>query len=126
MSLAHLLTPEELEALAAMFKKLAAMGVMALSGSAHAADAWGQENVKYHLVGEAAIAGIVTAATDSRLAGIGAALAVGMAREEWKRRHGFDSYSSSRIAADVAGALIGAQLGHCAVNMRTVSCMWSF
>jgi uncharacterized protein YfiM (DUF2279 family) len=126
MSLAHLLTPEELQALAEMFKKLAAMGVMALSGSTHAADTWGQDHVKYHLAGEAVIAATVTAATDSRLAGVGVALAAGVYREEWKRRHGYSSYSSSRIAADVAGSLIGAQLGHCAVYVQTVSCMWSF
>lgn len=110
--------------------KAAACGLMAAlclpAFAGGSGDRWGDSHVKLHVIGEAAIAAAVTAATDSRTAGFGAAMAVGITREEWKRQRGFAHYAPSRIAADLVGAAMGAQLGHCLVSGGGVACAWNF
>jgi hypothetical protein len=89
-------------------------------------DRWGDSHVKLHLIGVGAVSAAVTAVTDDRAIGFAAGLAVGIAREEWKRRNGYAHYSPSRNTAHILGAALGAQLGHCLVAGDGISCALSF
>jgi len=129
VSAADILTAEELQALAQMFRNLAIAGVVGFSPCANAGgsgDNWNDEHAKLHFAGVGLVSGAVTRVTDSRALGIAAGLTVGIVREEWKKKRGFANYSPSRNFAHIAGSLVGAQVGRCFINGQSVACAWEF
>lgn len=103
---------------------LATICLPAMAGGS--GDRWGDSHVKVHFVGVGVISAMTTAATDNRAIGFAAGMAVGIAREEWKRKRGFAHYAPSRNTAHLLGAAIGAQVGHCLVAGDSIACAWSF
>ena len=93
---------------------------------AEAGDRWGDEHVKDHLAGEAVIGTVSGFAIKSKPAAFAVALVPGLYREQWKKRHGYDSYSASRLAADIAGAAIGVYVGRCVIADRSITCNVEF
>lgn len=85
---------------------------------AEAKDKWGDENVKYHFVGEAGLGLFAGLAIDDPYVAFGVAIVPGLYREQWKRNHGYSSYQPSRIAADFAGAALGVSFGHYLKGLR--------
>lgn len=75
-------------------------------------DAWGDKHCIEHGAGEFA-AGVVTSYfIENKPAAVAVALIPGLYRENWKARHGYDSYSPSRLTWDIAGALAGVYTGN--------------
>ena len=95
-------------------------------GVAQAGDRWGDEHVKGHLAGEAVIGTVSGLVIESKPAAFAVALVPGLYREQWKKRHGYDSYSASRLAADIAGAAIGVYVGRCVIADRSITCNVEF
>lgn len=92
----------------------AIIGALALhTPKARAQDRWGDAHAKVHLVGEAGIASLATlAANNDPVVGFWTATAVGLAREEWKRQHGFSNFTVNRLVLNTAGAALGAYTTH--------------
>lgn len=103
-----------------------ATGLLISAGKSHATtgqDSWGDAHAKIHFIGEALIAQSVLEITDNRALAFGSSLAVGLAREEWKRQHGFSHYTANRLILDAAGAYVGSR---CRVTLEDVRCSWKF
>lgn len=114
---------------AAALKALAACVLLAAASAAHACpkgDCWGEEHVSLHLGGEFVLGAAAGLATDNKPAAFAAAFAVGLAREQWKREHGFANYQPSRLVADAAGAALGVYVGRCVLMQRSITCAVEF
>lgn len=90
---------------------LAALALAALTMPAQADDWTGPDKTK-HFVLSAGLSAAVTVATKNEWAGVGAALAVGVAKEVYDYRHRDRHTPSAKdLIAGVAGGYVGAKLG---------------
>jgi hypothetical protein len=89
-------------------------------------DKWGDGHVKMHFAGEFALGALAGSMIESKPLAFAVAMVPGIYREEWKRHHGFDSYSQSRMVADIAGAALGVYTGRCLLREHSVTCGWEF
>lgn len=82
-------------------------------------DEWtGKDKVKHAGI-SAAIAAAATAATDSELIGFGISSAVGFAKEVYDMQHKNKHTASFKdLAADLAGAYVGAKMGGLIISPR--------
>lgn len=123
MSLAHLLTPEERQALNEMCTRLAVCGLLMASGST--AHATCKDNYQFapdkqkHFVGSIAMASAATAATKSGWAGFAISTAIGGAYEiADSKRDKCGSWQD--FAYDLIGSALGASGTHILIGPRFI------
>jgi hypothetical protein len=110
-------------------KRIILCALMALPVASHAEpgqDSWGDHNVSLHFAGEAALGSIAGAVIEDKRIAFAAAFAVGLAREQWKREHGYSNYTPNRLIADGVGAALGVYVGSCVLTGRAITCHMQF
>lgn len=94
------------------------------------ADSWTGPDKEKHLLGSAAVAFVVTHATDNPTTGFWSAVAVGGAKEVYDHYHRGGDASARDLVWDVAGAYLGAQAGGWTIKRSggttTVAYAWRF
>lgn len=89
-------------------------------------DNWGDAHAKFHWLGAVASGAIASHYIESPALAYGTALLPLLAREEWKRKHGFSHFQPSRNAAHLLGAGIGLYSERCVYRLQSVTCGWEF
>ncbi len=87
------------------------------SGSVLAQSSSGEDKA-LHFAGSATLAVVITAASEDPVIGFWSAVAVGLAKELVDRRRAGGDASGRDLAADVAGAFLGAQAGRWLITRR--------
>lgn len=97
-----------------------------LSNAAPGQDNWGDAHAKFHWLMAVGSGAVASHFIDDPLLAYGASLLPLIAREEWKRAHGFSHYQPSRNVAHLLGAGIGLYGERCLYTLRSVTCAWEF
>jgi putative lipoprotein len=97
--------------------------LLAMHASAWA-DSWTGRDKPKHLAACAAIAGAAVAVGLTERQAMGAALAVGLAKELHDKRPGGTGFSWRDMAANAAGAYIGAKVGGLVIRPNFIGYTW--